>query len=233
MTNLLAGTFKNKTFSRRLKMFGINMVIKHKDQVVRLRPFTKKDMPTLVEYFSSMKVHMFTNGLFAQTLENEEEWYDKNRKAIDSCIWAIQPEGSEVAIGTTGLHQLGSRDNSATSGIIIWDQSYWNKGIASAAHLGRTFFAADYLNILTIKSTVRVANNPSRMALERVGYSVWGTEPVDEWRGGEWLETYHLKWFHPEKVSILFPKGVPEKYQEGIKRAQIALDNARTGVSLP
>lgn len=208
-------------------MFGVTMVVRHKGQEVTLRAFNKNDLPVLVDHFSSMKVHMMTKGMFAQTIENETEWYDKRRTDPDCCLWAIQPKGSEVPIGISGLHELTDRRNSCVSGIIIWDPDWWGKGIASAAHLARTMFAADFLNRMTIKSTVRKANVASRRAVEGVGYTVWGDEPVADYRGGKWIDSYHLKWIRPDTVPVLFPNGLPEKYVNGVERAKMALTTAR------
>lgn len=212
-------------------MFGMNMKVCHNGRTVFLRPFSKDDMPTLVAHFSSMRIHFYTKGLFAQTLENETEWYDKNRKDEDSCLWAIQPEGSNAVVGVTGLHGIRSRWNFCSSGIIIWDPDWWHKGVASAAHLGRTMFAADYLNRYIINSTVRSENAPSRRALERVGYTIWGAEPVVVQREGRWLDTDHLKWFHPDRIDIYYPHGVPELFIPGLERAKIALETARKEVT--
>jgi len=211
-------------------MFGINMLVKHNGVEVRLRPFAKSDMPELVKYFSSMKIHMYTKGLFAQTLENEEEWYERNRTDSDACTWAIQPVNSEVPIGVTSLHHIKSRENSCSSGIIIWDPNWWKKGVASAAHLGRTYFAAEYLNRFTIRSSVRDPNEASRRALQRVGYTVWGKEPCTVRRDGVWLDTYHLMWLHPDRVSVYYPEGLPEFLNEGVKKAENALKTAREEV---
>ena len=212
-------------------MFGINMQVKHDSLVVNLRPFAKGDLPVLVEHFSSMKIQMNTQGLFGQTLENEDDWYDKVRKNEDSCVWAIQPADSSVPIGVTSLHNITSRANSCVSGIIIWDPNWWNKGVASASHLARTMFAADFLNRFMIKSDVRVQNEASRKALEKVGYTVWGTEPLCVFKGGVWLDTDHLIWLHPEKLSVLYPKGLPEKFIAGVERAKTALELARKEVA--
>lgn len=211
-------------------MFGVTMLVRYKSQEVTLRAFSKNDLPVLVEHFSSMKVHMMTKGMFAQTLENEQEWYDKRRSDPDCCLWAIQPKGSDVPVGISGLHDLTDRRNSCVSGIIIWDPAWWGKGVASAAHLARTMFAADFLNRLTIKSTVRTANVASRKAVEKVGYTVWGEEPTADYRGGKWMDSYHLKWIRPDAVSILFPSGLPDKYTAGVERAKMALEIARNSV---
>lgn len=139
-------------------MYGIRMTVSHKGLTVNLRPFSREDVPVLVEHFSSMKTHLYTGGLFGQTLENELEWYEKNQSDPDSCVWAIQPDGSDQAIGVTSLHQINDRGSSCSSGIIIWRHDWWGKGVASAAHLGRTLFAADYLNRYIIRSSVRTMN---------------------------------------------------------------------------
>ncbi len=214
-------------------MFGVTMDIDHNGVNVRLRAPSKADLPELVKHFSSMKVHAYTKGLFAQTLENETEWYEKRRQDPDHCLWLIQPNDSEDPIGVTGLHHINNRENTCVSGIIIWEPKWWGKGVASAAHLGRTLFAADFLNRFTIRSTVRVVNEASRRALERVGYTVWGEEPVDDYRSGRWLDTYHLKWFRPSSVNFMFPRGVPEKFLAGIERAKIAMELAHKEVIFP
>lgn len=213
-------------------MFGINIKVKTERAEVNLRPACKEDVKELTKYFSSMRIHMYTMGTFAQTQENEEEWYDRVRQDKDCCTWLIQPESYDKPIGVTSLHEINSRENSCTSGIIIWDPDWWGKGVASAAHLGRTLFAADYLNRLVIRSCVRSENAASRRALQRVGYTVWGTEPADDYRAGKWLNTDHLIWFHPEKYHLFYPNGLPEMYVAGVERAKVALEKARKCVEM-
>lgn len=214
-------------------MFGITMNIEHNGRTVLLRAASKDDLPELVKYFASMKIHMFTQGMFAQTYENELEWYEKNRKDPESCLWLIQPDGYDKPIGVTGLHNLNNRENTCTSGIIIWDTNWWGKGVATSAHIGRTYFAANFLNRFTIRSCVRTANVASRRALERVGYTNWGEEPLDDFRDGKWLSTYHLTWIRPDMVYCFFPDGVPEMYKPGIEKAVKILELARTVVIFP
>lgn len=214
-------------------MFGMNMVIKHNGQIVRLRPITKKDIPELVKNFSSMEINQYTQMLFGATMEGEEHWYEEKRTDKDCCVWAIQPEKSKVAIGVTELGNITSRVNSSNSGIVIWDKNWWGKGIATATHLGRTLFAADFLNRFTIRSSVRVPNIASKKALERVGYTLWGTEPLVVCRGGVWLDTHQFIWIHPDRVNVFFPDVVPELYKAGIENAKVALDTARKEVSFP
>ena len=212
------------------------MTVNHGNVPIILRALSKEDLPILVRHFSSMKVHFFTKGLFAQTLENEVDWYEKNRRLEDSVVWAIVPiqeNWGDVPIGVTAIHDMNRISNSCTSGIIIWDSTWWGRGIASSCHLGRTLFAADYLNRWKINSCVRVENAASRKALQRVGYTIWGTEPCTTQREGRWLDTYHLTWIHPGRVQILFPQGAPDLYISGIQKANEALALARKVVEFP
>ena len=139
----------------------------------------------------------------------------------------------DIPIGVTALHKIDNHINSCVSGIIIWDSAWWGKGIASAAHLGRTLFAADYLNRFTIKSQARVENTASCKALERVGYSLYCTVPLSARRAGRWLDTNQYIWINPDMLPILFPAGVPDQYSPGIERAREALFTARQAVEFP
>lgn len=210
-------------------MFGMTMEISLQGEIVMLRAFDKDDLPGLVEGFSSMRVNLYTNQLFAQTLENEYEWYDKVRKAPDEVIWAIDPSGAGKAVGVTAIHQINV-GGSCTTGIIIWDPGWWGKGVATKAHLGRTLFAADYLNRLTISSSILVDNPASLKAVQKVGYMVVGRHPRTCQRQGRFIDSWALAWLHPERISVLYPEGLPRQYMEGVSKAQKALDLARSVV---
>ena len=213
-------------------MYGPTIKISTDKLTLTLRAFNKDDISCLVVGFSSLAVQMYTNGLFAQVYENEVEWYDKTRKSSDVVSWAIVPEGVEKPIGVTALHGIQSMDGGCVSGIIIWEKDWWGKGVASSAHLARTVFAADFLNRSIIRSSVRTQNPGSFKALQKVGYTIWGTEPRSVWKNGQWLDTHHLIWFHPDRIGLLFPEGIPEIYRDGVKNAEKALVYDRSAVNL-
>lgn len=212
-------------------MYGPTIKISTDKITITLRAFTKDDIAFLVPGFSSLAVQMYTNGLFAQVYENEVEWYEKTRKSPDIVSWALVPEGLNRPIGVTALHGIQSFDGGCVSGIIIWEKDWWGKGVASSAHLVRTLFAADFLNRSIIRSTVRTENPGSFKALKRVGYTIWGTEPRSVWKNGQWFDTHHLIWFHPDRIGLLFPEGLPENYKEGVDNAKKALTFGRSVIT--
>jgi len=215
-------------------MLGMKMQIKQTDKNgelnLWLQPPEESDLPEVAKGFQSLKVNRYTATLFAKIMSDEKEWLEGGRKDKESLIWFLRPEGSEKVIGVTSLHKI-SLGGSCTSGIVIFDPAWWGKGIASRAHLGRTLFAADYLNRFTIKSQVRTVNDGSRKALEKVGYVITGVDPCSDFREGKFLHNYILTWFHPERISLLYPEGLPQEYAEGVKKAKEALQLAREVVT--
>lgn len=208
-------------------MFGMRMIIDNPDLFVELRPFKKEDLELVAEGFQSMQVLMYTKQLFAQTLENEQEWYERMRLSKDDVVWAIVPDGKDKPVGVTALHNINNFAGSCTSGIIIWDINSWGKGIARNSHLARTLFAADFLNRSTIRTKVIVDNNASLKALQGVGYIVTGLEPKTAFRQGQFLNSHNLIWLNPDRISVLFPEGLPEQYKDGVEKAEVALYKAR------
>jgi RimJ/RimL family protein N-acetyltransferase len=161
------------------------------------------------------------------------KWYDETTRSSKQALWAIVPDGSEKMVGTTGLHDIDPFTGSCTSGIIIADQTWWHKGVASRAHLARTWYAHMILNRRTIQSQVRVPNKASLKALESVGYIVTGKYLRNSYRNGVYFDTYVLSWINPYHVSELFPNptDITKEYQHGIDVARERLAFAQTAVT--
>ncbi len=109
----------------------------------------------------------------AKVLEDEYEWYEKVRTDSDSIVWGIWVIGGDERelIGTSSLHNI-KKDFffEAGSGSLIFKNEYWGKGIASAIHQARTWYAFHVIGIDRIRSEVIQGNIASRRALEKSGY---------------------------------------------------------------
>jgi RimJ/RimL family protein N-acetyltransferase len=211
-------------------MFGIKMQVTTEKASVLLRPASKSDLPVLVDYWSSMKVHLYTMGLYAQTLENEEDWYNRTRVSDSDCVWFVQPAGHDLPVGVFGLHNIHRLHNSCSAGFIIWDPKWWGKNIATTAYLGGLLFASDYLNRLKVEATIMAENIASVKAAERIGFTSWGIEPLETFRAGRWLDAHQLIWLHPYKHQFYYPEGLPDKFVPGVEQAKVALNLARNSV---
>ena len=212
-------------------MFGYPMRVEKEGIVVILRPLTTDDLPVIAKGFGSLEVAKYLAQYAPKTIEDEREWYEKMRTSNDDVVGGIE---HEELVGITGLHHLFDLRKpvvAPTSGIAIWNKSLWGRGVASRSHMARTLYAANHLYAARIDSTVRTVNVASIRALERVGYTKWGEEPRSVFREGMWLDTYHLTWFHPDRVREFWPEGEPEIYKEGLRKAREALGEARKVVN--
>lgn len=215
-------------------MFGPKLRLAYDDydeQAVTLAPTRREWLAEAADRLSSLRVRMYTNGLYSVTPEAEEDWYQSAGKERDSVEWGIFVKGEDKPIGATGLHDV-DQFGSCLSGIVIWEPKWWGKGIATRAHLIRTWFAANFLNRSTIRSMVRVENEASRKALEKVGYTVTGIEPRTVYRNGKYIDTYRLVWFNPNRMNILYPEGTPLEYEDAVERAGLALRRAQDLVQI-
>ncbi|HWT39831.1 MAG TPA: GNAT family protein [Dongiaceae bacterium] len=198
---------------------------------VELAPLTKEAMPEFVSLahgggLQRRSVTRYMGMDAAPTAEDEEVWFDKTRAASDTLIWGIwlvDGEGkaaTRTLIGNSALVDIDKDGHSklirqATSGSVIFRPEYWGKGIASAAHKARTWYAFTQLGLHRIKSAVIQANGGSRKALERSGYTLVYTERNEQYSDGQFhhldcleclnpLDLFWSQWWHgnrPTKAS--------------------------------
>lgn len=153
--------------------FGPVMSMKVGDLTIELAPITKESVSAFVAGMQKASVTRYISANSAFTIEDEEEWYDKMRQDKKSLVWGIWDVTNErTLIGNTILNSF-ERDPlfQAVSGVVITDQAYWGKGIASTIHKARTWYAFSELGIVRIKSAVIHGNVASKKALQKSGYN--------------------------------------------------------------
>lgn len=147
---------------------------------IELAPLTKESVRSIIDPVESnhgMNRHSVNQYLahgLSFTIEDEEGWYDKTRADTDSVVWGIWLREGETRtlIGVSGLTHL-KRDHirQATSGSQLFRKEYWGRGIASATHKARTWYAFTQLGLHRIMSAVIQGNEGSLKALQRSGYT--------------------------------------------------------------
>lgn len=145
---------------------------------IELSAFAKSDMGEFINPgMNQVSVNRYLSFHTSNTIEDEEAWYDRVRQDKTSMTWGIWlVEGEKkTLIGNTALHDIfisPALFRQATSGSMIFRQEYWGKGIASAAHKARTWYAFHHLGLHRIMSVVIQGNVGSRTALSRSGYTL-------------------------------------------------------------
>lgn len=147
---------------------------------VELGPFERDDVSQYVEGMQHLDVMKYFGGSgSAFTVNLEQEWYDAAAKKADELYWGIwvwTGDGRRL-VGATSIKDIGPHASTqrnitqAVTGILIADRDYWGRGIASAAHRARTWYAFRQYGLIRLKSAVAQPNTASRRAIEKVGYS--------------------------------------------------------------
>ena len=195
---------------------------------IELAPLTKEAVSEFVSHahgggLQQRSVSQYLGLSQAPTAEDELDWFDKTRADRHSLVWGIwliEGEGvsqTRTLIGNSALTDIGQDGHTrlirqATSGSLIFRKEYWGKGIASAAHKARTWYAFQHLGLHRIKSAVIQANGGSRKALERSGYTFVYTERNEQYGDGRFhhldcleclnpLDLFWSQWWHGDRPT--------------------------------
>jgi len=202
--------------------FGPIMRLKVGEFNIELAPLTRESMSEFVNltHGGGMQRYSVTRYLgrqIAPVLEDETDWFDKVRKDATSIVWGIwMIDGdNRTLIGNSSLNGIGEDGHSGfirqtTSGSMIFRPEYWGKGIASAAHKARTWYAFQHLGLNSIKSAVIQGNGGSSKALGRSGYTYVYTERNETFVDGELrhldcfeclnpLDLFWKQWWHGDR----------------------------------
>ncbi len=208
--------------------FGPIMRFQVNDLRIELAPLTKDVMGEFVNIehgggLQQRSVTRYMGMTWAPVAEDEQEWFDKTRAARDTLVWGIwlvEGEGDatkRTLIGNSALFDIDKDGHShlirqATSGSMIFRKEYWGKGIASAAHKARTWYAFNQMGLHRIKSAVIQANGGSRKALERSGYTFVFSERNEQYGAGQFhhldcleclnpLDLFWSQWWHGDRPT--------------------------------
>lgn len=169
---------------------------------LELAPFSREDLSSTLEGMQKDSVLRFISLQHkAQTIDSIQQWYDGIASDSSRMLWGIwaKEKGTRKLIGNTVLMEKSSEPIvQMVSGIVIADNAYWGKGIASACHKARTWYAFRQLGLVRIKSAVIDENHASRLALEKVGYSFVYTERNDKFVDGKFRHKDCFECLNPD-----------------------------------
>lgn len=191
--------------------FGPIIKFKVGDLQLELAPIEKEDAAEFINIkhgggMQRYSVSRYLARTAAPVLEDEYEWFESVRTAKDKVIWGIWLLGDEsesrTLIGNSALFDIGkightSLISHAESGSLIFRPEYWGKGIASAAHKVRAWYAFEYLGIHRIQSSVIRENKGSSTAIGRSGYVYTHTSRNDVYSEGELHHSDNFECLNP------------------------------------
>ena len=188
--------------------FGPIMRFTINDLTIELAPLVRESVGEFVNiaHGGGMQRHSVSRFLARRNspvLEDEYEWYDRVRLSKEQISWGIwHIEGdARTIIGTTALRELGVNDagyiRQAENGSVIFRPEYWGKGIGSAVHKARTWYAFTQLGIHRVHASVVKGNKGSSKALSRSGYTLIYTSRNNHFVDGKMHHEQHFECINP------------------------------------
>lgn len=161
---------------------------------VNLRPVHRSDVPTLTRWINDPEIRQFMVNDFPFTEKQEEAWYEKIGANDESIVLIIETKAG-IMIGCMGLHEINWRDRVATTGALIGEKSYQDKGLGTDAKMALLDYAFNTLNLRKICSRVTAFNKRSLQYSLHCGYKVEGTRRQHIFKKGQYWDIIELALF--------------------------------------
>lgn len=177
---------------------------------VNLRPVLKGDLERAMRWVNDPDTRDFLMGHFPFTMEDEEKWLKKiNDEKPNSLTLAIETsEGQHI--GSMGIHRISWRDRVGTTGAIIGESEFRNKGYGTEAKILLLHHAFNCMNLRKICSKAVAFNDRSIKYSMKCGYKEEARLKEHVFRKGRYWDLVHLAVFEPDFVPVW------EKYLEEV-----------------
>ena len=125
---------------------------------INLREIKYSDLPKMMEWRNKDEIRKWFFDETFLTMEKQKHWYENYLKNDSDLMFIIETKEG-IPIGTIGLQNIDKKNRKAEFGrMMIGEESYLGKGLASAATKALLNFAFDELNMNKIYLFVRADN---------------------------------------------------------------------------
>lgn len=174
---------------------------------VRLRAIERSDIPNFVRWFNDPEVRRYLPTMYAPlSTAQEERWFEDmlQRQGKEQFVFAVESRmGDEwVPIGTTGLHQINWKDQSAVFGIALGEKAYWDQGYGTDVVRTMLRFAFEELNLNRVELEVIKENARARRCYEKAGFRYEGTRRQAAFLEGTYHDSHLMSILREEFVAI-------------------------------
>lgn len=164
------------------------------DGTVTLRPVLKEDIPRLLKWINDPEIRYFVATYLPMMENDEDQWFENLSKKKDSNI-VLVIEVDKKPIGTMGIHGINWKDRVGTTGALIGEKEYWDKGYGGKAKKLLLEYAFNILNLRKICSSVIEYNIRSFKYSLKCGYKEEGRLKKHIFRNGQYWDIINLAIF--------------------------------------
>lgn len=180
---------------------------------VTLRPPIEADIPHLLRWLNNQEVTQYLNTYLPLFEADEREWLNSlHKKKNEQVVLAIVVDGKPI--GNMGLHKISWKDRIATTGAVIGEKEYRDKGYGTEAKMLLLDYAFNRLNLRKICSSVLEFNARSKAYQEKTGYKEEGRLRKQRYVHGKYWDEILMALFREDWEPVW------EAYREkhGIKK---------------
>lgn len=219
--------------------FGPRMRLQIGDLTIELAPHEKEAMSEFINPgMQQLSVTRYLSMGSAPVLEDELEWFEKvrtDKARINWGIWVVDGDTRQL-IGDSSLFDIKrSHTLQAESGSVIANKEFWGKGIATAIHKARTWYAFEQMGLTRISSRVIQGNTASKKALLHSGYSFTHMTRNVEFSDGQLRHMDSFECINPSELTwrLWWGSDRPTSAaREAREQTRQALEWARQNVTL-
>ncbi|NOZ27122.1 MAG: GNAT family N-acetyltransferase [Chloroflexi bacterium] len=153
---------------------------------VRLRAITRDDLPRYTTWLNDPQVIEYFGPYRPWSLEDEEDWFTKQRTDPSVMNFAIDALEDGQHVGGCGLSHIDQRNRTAECGIFIGEKSRWGQGLGTDAMRALIRYGFQQLNLHRIYLRVYEENRRAIRAYEKVGFRIEGRWREAEFRHGRY-----------------------------------------------
>jgi RimJ/RimL family protein N-acetyltransferase len=176
-----------------------------------LRPVEMGDAPLFGRWVNDPRIRDYIINYLPMTLIEEEDWVKKlgDKKPDAFVMTIVTKEGRPI--GNMGVHRINWRDRHCTTGALIGEPEYWNKGYGTEAKLLLLKHLFDSLNLNKVCSQAIAFNKRSIAYSMKCGYKEEGRLRRHVFRRGRFWDLVNLAVFRPDFEKVW------KRYQRGLR----------------
>lgn len=144
---------------------------------VMLRGLEMEDAKEILRHWNDLEVQQFTGRYSPTSLQEEKDWiragWEAREKRVQH-VFGIVEKASSRLVGTTSFNNISALHRRAGFGIVIWNKSFWNKGLGSETLDLMLRFGFDTLNLHSISLSVFEYNARARHVYAKLGFQEVG-----------------------------------------------------------
>jgi len=165
---------------------------------VSLRAIERDDLPRYVAWLNDIEVSYHLTTFIPFNLEDETDWYERQRTDDTTQNFAIVLNEGEQHIGSVGLMGIDHREQRAELGIFIGDKSQWGQGYGREAIRLLLDFGFSELNLHRIFLRVDASHTAAIRCYVSCGFIEEGRLRDGVYRHGQFEDMIIMSLLRPE-----------------------------------